>query len=75
MEYKIFRKNLFFKYDFLIDYGRHKSRKDNSVRAAKILPSFSDVWEFCFGSPPFPPTPRPPERGCCLCMYVCMELK
>lgn len=27
---RLFRKNLLFRYDFLVDYGRHKSRKVNS---------------------------------------------
>lgn len=46
MAYNIFRKNLLFKYDFLIDYSGHKSRKYDSVRAAKIPPSFSSVQKF-----------------------------
>lgn len=47
MVYKIFRKNLLFKYDFLIDYDRHKSRKDSPVRAAKVPLWFSDTWQVC----------------------------
>lgn len=39
MVYNIFRKNLLFKYDFLIDYGRHKSRTDNLEQPRSLLDS------------------------------------
>lgn len=38
MVYKIFRKNSLSKY-FLVDYGRHKSRKDNSEQPRSLLNS------------------------------------